>query len=43
MDGAGPHFDAWRAVIISHAAVAERLQKALAAGDLPAAPAVHAA
>jgi DNA-binding MarR family transcriptional regulator len=28
-------FDAWRAVVTSHAAVVERIQKALAAADLP--------
>jgi DNA-binding MarR family transcriptional regulator len=29
------HMDAWRAVCTSHAAVTERLQRALAAADLP--------
>jgi DNA-binding MarR family transcriptional regulator len=29
------HLDAWRAVVTSHAAVTERVQKAFAAGDLP--------
>lgn len=29
------HLDAWRAVVTSHAAVTERIQKALAAADLP--------
>src|SRR5919197_1276655 len=31
----GRQFDAWRAVVTSHAAVTERLQKALSAADLP--------
>jgi DNA-binding MarR family transcriptional regulator len=31
----GPHLDAWRAVITSHAALTERVQRALAAADLP--------
>ena len=31
----GRQFDAWRAVVTSHAAVTERLQRALAAADLP--------
>jgi len=31
----GAHLDAWRAVVTSHAAVTERVQKALAAADLP--------
>lgn len=30
-----PHLAAWRAVVTSHAAVTERVQKALAAADLP--------
>jgi DNA-binding MarR family transcriptional regulator len=29
------HLDAWRAVVTSHAAVTERVQRALAAADLP--------
>ena len=29
------HLDAWRAVVTSHAAVTERVQKAFAASDLP--------
>jgi DNA-binding MarR family transcriptional regulator len=29
------HLDAWRAVVTSHAAVTERVQKSLAAADLP--------
>jgi DNA-binding MarR family transcriptional regulator len=29
------HLDAWRALVTSHAAVTERLQRALAAADLP--------
>ncbi|MGH2925946.1 MAG: MarR family winged helix-turn-helix transcriptional regulator [Solirubrobacterales bacterium] len=29
------HLDAWRAVVTSHAAVTDRIQKALAAADLP--------
>jgi DNA-binding MarR family transcriptional regulator len=29
------HLEAWRAVVTSHAAVTERVQKALAAADLP--------
>jgi DNA-binding MarR family transcriptional regulator len=29
------HLDAWRAVVTSHASVTERVQKALAAADLP--------
>src|ERR687884_152811 len=29
------HLDAWRAVVTSHAAVSERLQRALVAADLP--------
>jgi DNA-binding MarR family transcriptional regulator len=31
----GRQLDAWRAVVTSHAAVTERLQRALAAADLP--------
>jgi DNA-binding MarR family transcriptional regulator len=31
----GRHLDAWRAVATSHAAVTERLQRALVAADLP--------
>src|ERR687896_1968372 len=31
----GSHLDAWRAVVTSHAAVTERVQRALAAADLP--------
>jgi DNA-binding MarR family transcriptional regulator len=30
-----PHLDAWRAVVTSHAAVSERVQRALSAADLP--------
>jgi DNA-binding MarR family transcriptional regulator len=30
-----PQLDAWRAVVTSHAAVTERVQRALAAADLP--------
>jgi DNA-binding MarR family transcriptional regulator len=30
-----PHIDAWRAVVTSHAAVTDRVQRALAAADLP--------
>jgi DNA-binding MarR family transcriptional regulator len=30
-----PHLEAWRAVVTSHAAVTERVQRALAAADLP--------
>jgi DNA-binding MarR family transcriptional regulator len=32
---AAPHLVAWRAVVTSHAAVTERVQRALAAADLP--------
>jgi DNA-binding MarR family transcriptional regulator len=35
MSSAGPHLEAWRAVVTSHAAVTDRVQKALAAADLP--------
>ena len=35
MSTATPHLDAWRAVVTSHAAVTERVQRALAAADLP--------
>lgn len=35
MESARPLIDAWRAVVTSHAAVTERVQKALAAADLP--------
>jgi DNA-binding MarR family transcriptional regulator len=35
METSGPRLDAWRAVVTSHAAVTERVQKALAAADLP--------
>ena len=35
MPAADPHLDAWRAVVTSHAAVTERVQKAFAAADLP--------
>src|ERR687887_2621738 len=35
MGSSAPHLDAWRAVVTSHAAVTERLQRALAAADLP--------
>jgi DNA-binding MarR family transcriptional regulator len=30
-----PHLEAWRAVVTSHGAVTERVQRALAAADLP--------
>ena len=35
MESSQPLVDAWRAVVTSHAAVTERVQKALAAADLP--------
>src|SRR5437763_1710770 len=35
MSTRGPQLDAWRAVVTSHAAVTDRVQKALAAADLP--------
>jgi DNA-binding MarR family transcriptional regulator len=35
MDSSRTHLDAWRAVVTSHAAVTERVQKALTAADLP--------
>jgi DNA-binding MarR family transcriptional regulator len=35
VDGTRAHLDAWRAVVTSHAAVTERVQRALAAADLP--------
>src|SRR5437764_8916169 len=35
MSSPGSRLDAWRAVVTSHAAVTERVQKALAAADLP--------
>ena len=35
MASSGPQLDAWRAVVVSHAAVTDRVQKALAAADLP--------
>ncbi|MGN6168906.1 MAG: MarR family winged helix-turn-helix transcriptional regulator [Solirubrobacteraceae bacterium] len=35
MESSQPLIDAWRAVVTSHAAVTERVQKALAAADLP--------
>ena len=35
MSASGPRLDAWRAVVTSHAAVTERVQRALAAADLP--------
>jgi DNA-binding MarR family transcriptional regulator len=35
MESSKPHLDAWRAVVTSHAAVTERVQRALAAADLP--------
>ena len=35
MKSANPHLDAWRAVVTSHAAVTERVQRALAGADLP--------
>ena len=30
-----PHLEAWRAVVTSHAAVTDRVQRALTAADLP--------
>jgi len=35
MSANGPQLDAWRAVVTSHAAVTDRVQKALVAADLP--------
>ena len=35
MDLVGNHLKAWRAVVTSHAAVTDRVQKAFAAADLP--------
>jgi DNA-binding MarR family transcriptional regulator len=35
MDGDGARMEAWRAVVTSHAAVTERVQRALTAADLP--------
>jgi DNA-binding MarR family transcriptional regulator len=35
MEASRSHLDAWRAVVTSHAAVTERVQRALAAADLP--------
>jgi DNA-binding MarR family transcriptional regulator len=35
MDGTRAHLDAWRAVVTGYAAVTERIQRALAAADLP--------
>jgi DNA-binding MarR family transcriptional regulator len=35
MSSHGSHLDAWRAVVTSHAAVTDRVQKALTAADLP--------
>lgn len=35
MEPSQPLLDAWRAVVTTHAAVTERVQKALAAADLP--------
>ena len=35
MDDAGARIDAWRALVNCHAAVTERVQKALVAADLP--------
>jgi DNA-binding MarR family transcriptional regulator len=35
MESSGAHLDAWRAVVTSHAAITERIQKTLAAADLP--------
>jgi DNA-binding MarR family transcriptional regulator len=35
MESPGAHLDAWRAVVTSHAAVTEHMQRALAAADLP--------
>jgi DNA-binding MarR family transcriptional regulator len=35
MESSPSRLDAWRAVVTSHAAVTERVQKALAAADLP--------
>jgi DNA-binding MarR family transcriptional regulator len=35
MSSSNPHVDTWRAVVTSHAAVTERVQRALASADLP--------
>jgi DNA-binding MarR family transcriptional regulator len=35
MEPSGAHLDAWRAVVTSHAAVTEHIQRTLAAADLP--------
>lgn len=35
MSATEPQLDAWRAIVTSHAAVTERVQRALAAADLP--------
>lgn len=35
MSAIEPQLDAWRAIVTSHAAVTERVQRALAAADLP--------
>jgi DNA-binding MarR family transcriptional regulator len=35
MSTTAPQLDAWRAIVTSHAAVTERVQRALAAADLP--------
>jgi DNA-binding MarR family transcriptional regulator len=35
MEPSQPHLDTWRAVVTSHAAVTERVQRALTAADLP--------
>jgi DNA-binding MarR family transcriptional regulator len=35
MSSTEPQLDAWRAIVTSHAAVTERVQRALAAADLP--------
>ncbi len=35
METSGSHLDAWRAVVTSHAAVTEHIQRMLSAADLP--------
>ena len=35
MESSGTHLDTWRAVVTSHAAVTEHIQRTLAAADLP--------
>jgi DNA-binding MarR family transcriptional regulator len=35
MESSGAHLDTWRAVVTSHAAVTEHIQRTLAAADLP--------